>query len=69
MARTPAMQEAIEIADAQVNNFGLPTYTELEQRLRWALRFIEIYAHEHIGPATPEVNKVRATLAKIEPAA
>jgi hypothetical protein len=24
-----AAQEAIEVADAQVNNFGLPTYTEL----------------------------------------
>lgn len=28
-----AAQEAIEIADAQVSNFGLPTYTELRNML------------------------------------
>lgn len=29
MDRKAAIQEAIEIADAQVNNFDLPTYTDL----------------------------------------
>lgn len=33
---SPAIQEAIEIADAQVNNFGLPTYSELLTALRLA---------------------------------
>jgi hypothetical protein len=35
---SPAALEAIEVADAQVNNFGLPTYT----RMLWVLR--EFYA-------------------------
>lgn len=31
-----AAQEAIEIADAQMNNFGLPTYTQLRAALKLA---------------------------------
>ena len=38
----------------------------MRDALRWAIRFIEIYAREESGPATPELNKARAALAKAE---
>lgn len=37
---------------------------ELLKRLEWAVRFIETYAHKAAMPATPEVNKCRAAIAK-----
>lgn len=39
---------------------------EMRDALRWAIRFIETYAREEAGPATPELNKARAALAKAE---
>lgn len=42
---------------------------ELLASLQWALRFIEIYAAKSAGPATPEINKVKAAIAKATGAA
>lgn len=36
-----AAQEAIEIADAQVNNFGLPTYTQLQAALNELATYVQ----------------------------
>lgn len=40
---------------------------ELFNALRWSFRFIETYAHEYMGPATLEINKVRALLDELDP--
>lgn len=35
--------------------------------LKWAVGFIETYARDHIGPATPEMNKARQVIDAVEP--
>lgn len=40
---------------------------KLKYSLRWTLNFIETYAADAMGPATPEFNKVRALLDELDP--
>lgn len=40
---------------------------ELRDRLQWLLGFVSTYARGHMGPATPEFDKVRALLDKVMP--
>jgi hypothetical protein len=57
---------------AQVEAGGLPTPAqvhaeELADRLQWLLAFVETYASDAIGPATPAINKVRNVLDLVRP--
>lgn len=38
---------------------------DLAEALDWTIRFIDTYAKKQSGPATPELNKARAALAKM----
>lgn len=37
---------------------------ELLEALAWTVNFIDVYAAKQAGPATPELNKARAAIAK-----
>lgn len=56
MPRHDAVQEAIEIADAQMNNFGMPTYSQLITLLRPSL-----YALERSAPISEAHRKAYDT--------
>jgi len=56
----------VESLDGISNGDLIAAAPEMRDALRWAIRFIEIYAREEAGPATPELNKARAALAKAE---
>ena len=55
-----------EMLDGISNGDLIAAAPEMRDALRWAIRFIETYAREEAGPATPELNKARVALAKAE---
>lgn len=56
----PGPQEEEQAANARL----IAAAPELLEALTWAVRFIDTYASKAAGPATPEVNKCRAAIAK-----
>ena len=59
--------EVMEIYEA--NARLIAAAPELLERLSWAIKFIDTYAAKQAGPATPELNKARAAIAKATGAA
>jgi len=55
----PSYEEAI--ANARL----MAVAPELLDALQWAIKFIDIYAAKAAGPATPELNRARAAIAKV----
>lgn len=53
-----------EPGTAEANARLIAAAPELLAALEWAVRFIDTYAKKNSGPATPEINKCRAAIAK-----
>ncbi len=57
--------DAVEPVQYGAGNLALiEAAPNLLEALRWAVNFIDIYAREESGPATPELNKARRAIAK-----